>query len=815
MKTIRHFLALFLALVLPLSAAQQTINVGSSANDGTGDGVRTAFGKVNSNFTEIYTGLATSAGLRGLIGDETGTGALVFGTSPTIAGPTITGTLSLGSGVTLSAASGSTTTINGALGGTPTGGTLNLAALTLTLPTNQFLTTPLLGSPVLAGTTTIQTAGTLSLVSGATATLASGSSISIGGVFGGTPTGGTLNLSNLTLDLPTVPVGDGGTGATTASGARTNLGATTAGANLFTLTNPSAITFLRINADNTVTARTAAQMRSDLALAGEVYVGPSGNDSNAGTYAAPLATLDAAVTALGGRGTIWMLAGTYTGSKLNLANAKKITLAGMPGTRVKVFHGTAIAAGSFAAYTAGGETHTWRAALATVPDTGVSGARVEYVYESDTPRYAIADADRDPAWGTATHELEHYPLPVQTSIANVEAASAGGWYVSGGYLYVRTSTGTAPTTTIYVPDNSGTATKFLYGASATAQTEITVQGIETYFGDIGADVSNVGKATFIGFSSYGNRTAGILATSAGSLHTRQCRISAGSNDGIVPEQTDFAKAPLHWLSEGDRVVRMADKGFVAHQNVNWHDEGSFGHANAVNFMAFAGANATLIGSRSRSASSVGFSLYPDTGIKGGMTLLDIVSDGDSTACENGGAGWLLRVINSVIRNAGTGPTAQDATGYIEISNTSIHATTRLGGNTGAITERTFTMKFAGGTEALPGVDVGGSSATLRTGMGTHDGVDLSVSSNGSRVFYANPSFLIFNRGIIPVGNNAQTLGADGNRWSENWVGKLDASGTIKPGSMADAAAGNGTIYYSTDAAKLVFKDAGGTVHALY
>ena len=35
--------------------AQQTINIGSSANDGTGDPLRTAFDKINDNFTELYT----------------------------------------------------------------------------------------------------------------------------------------------------------------------------------------------------------------------------------------------------------------------------------------------------------------------------------------------------------------------------------------------------------------------------------------------------------------------------------------------------------------------------------------------------------------------------------------------------------------------------------------------------------------------------------------------------------------------------------------------------------------------------------------
>src|SRR5205823_5896317 len=41
---------------------------------------------------------------------------------------------------------------------------------------------------------------------------------------------------------------------------------TTVGQALFTLTNPSAITFVRMNADNSVTARSAANFRTDLGL---------------------------------------------------------------------------------------------------------------------------------------------------------------------------------------------------------------------------------------------------------------------------------------------------------------------------------------------------------------------------------------------------------------------------------------------------------------------------------------------------------------------------------------------------------------------
>jgi hypothetical protein len=47
-----------------------------------------------------------------------------------------------------------------------------------------------------------------------------------------------------------------------AAAARTTLGATTVGSNLFTLTNPSAITFPRVNPDNTISALSAADFRT-------------------------------------------------------------------------------------------------------------------------------------------------------------------------------------------------------------------------------------------------------------------------------------------------------------------------------------------------------------------------------------------------------------------------------------------------------------------------------------------------------------------------------------------------------------------------
>jgi hypothetical protein len=90
-------------------------------------------------------------------------------------------------------------------------------------------------------------------------TAASGVTTFSGGSTGLTPVSATSGAITL---AGTLALANGGTGATTAAAARTNLGATTVGANLFTVANPSAITFIRINADNTVSTLNATDFRT-------------------------------------------------------------------------------------------------------------------------------------------------------------------------------------------------------------------------------------------------------------------------------------------------------------------------------------------------------------------------------------------------------------------------------------------------------------------------------------------------------------------------------------------------------------------------
>lgn len=88
---------------------------------------------------------------------------------------------------------------------------------------------------------------------------------------------------------------DGGSTSLVAATGRTSLGASTVGGNLFTLTNPSAITFPRFNADNTVTALNDADFRTAIG---------AGTSSTTGTVTSISTTSPITGGTITGTGTI-------------------------------------------------------------------------------------------------------------------------------------------------------------------------------------------------------------------------------------------------------------------------------------------------------------------------------------------------------------------------------------------------------------------------------------------------------------------------------------------------------------------------------
>jgi hypothetical protein len=151
----------------------------------------------------------------------------------------------------------------------------------------------------------------------------------------GTDVGTQLNwLNSLTLGTA-LPIASGGSGSTTASGARTNFGATTLGGNLFTITNPSAVTFPQFNADNTVSSLSASAFRAAIGAG----TGGGSVSSVAGTGTANGLTLSGTVTTSGNI--------TLSGSVTSLTTTN-FTIMEESGKLVIKYQGTVVASFSSA-----------------------------------------------------------------------------------------------------------------------------------------------------------------------------------------------------------------------------------------------------------------------------------------------------------------------------------------------------------------------------------------------------------------------------------------------------------------------------------
>ena len=107
--------------------------------------------------------------------------------------------------------------------------------------------------------------------------------------------------STHTFNLPTASAANRGALSSadwsTFNGKQNSIGLTTVGTNLATLPNPSDIRYLRINADNTVSALTLAQLKTDLSLGSDISVVLGSNVTNVGTTFEDVTGLSFAVTA--------------------------------------------------------------------------------------------------------------------------------------------------------------------------------------------------------------------------------------------------------------------------------------------------------------------------------------------------------------------------------------------------------------------------------------------------------------------------------------------------------------------------------------
>tara|TARA_B100001093_G_scaffold78534_1_gene69701 strand:+ start:11909 stop:12850 length:942 start_codon:yes stop_codon:yes gene_type:complete len=238
---------------------RQNINIGSSANDGTGDTLRSAGSKINQNFQEIYTQLGGDSSTltsQVILKDSGGNGAIIFEGTSTDSHETklIASNVTADTTITLP----------------DSAGTIITTTATQTL-TNKTLTTPVIASISNGGTINVPSgAGTIATIAGAqTLTNKTLTSPIIN-----TPVIGTsLNDANANEFIKFTTTGSAVNELTIANGASTTgptLSATGSGANLNIIMTPKGTGSVELNkaafSSSTITANGAASTAATLII---------------------------------------------------------------------------------------------------------------------------------------------------------------------------------------------------------------------------------------------------------------------------------------------------------------------------------------------------------------------------------------------------------------------------------------------------------------------------------------------------------------------------------------------------------------------
>jgi hypothetical protein len=182
------------------------------------------------------------------------------------------------------------------------------------------------------------------------------------GLLPSTASSGTITLSG------TLAIANGGTGATTAPLARTSLGATTVGSNIFTAANPNAITFLRANANNTVSFLDAAAFRTAIGVStgGTITLSAIGVTPNLNGATITGSVLNLEPASIGFGGVVTTTIQTFAGEKTFVEDLKVNSLTIGKGGAIgnTAVNNTAIGIDALKVNTANNNTAIGKSALA-------------------------------------------------------------------------------------------------------------------------------------------------------------------------------------------------------------------------------------------------------------------------------------------------------------------------------------------------------------------------------------------------------------------------------------------------------------------
>jgi hypothetical protein len=400
------------------------------------------------------------------------------------------------------------------------------------------------------------------------------------GSWGISVTGTSANVTG------TVAVANGGTGATTAGSARTSLGATTLGANVFTVPNVTAIAFPRFNADNTVSTLDAASFRTAIGAG-------TGNGNGTVTSVATSGTVSG-LTLTGGTitttGTI-TLGGTLAVTPSNFASQTANTVlaapnaaAGVPtfrllvasdiptlnqnttGSAATLTTGRTIAMTGDVAYTSSSFNGSANVTgTATLANSGVTAG--SYTYTSIT-------VDAKGRVTSASSGSTPSAFPAGTAMLFVQTAAPTGWTKSTTHnnKALRVVSGTATSggsvafTTAFasqgvsgsIANATAGGSVSISGGSVSATTLSTSEIPAHSHGASAGDTTNFDSGSFFAGMSSSNRTNNTNNAGGGGSHTHGFTAPSGSFTGTAHNHTFTGTAINLAVSYVDVIIATKD-----------------------------------------------------------------------------------------------------------------------------------------------------------------------------------------------------------------------------------------------------------------
>lgn len=309
---------------------------------------------------------------------------------------------------------------------------------------------------------------------------------------------------------------------------------------------------------------------------GTSYVSPAGSDTTGtGLIGSPFATIDKAVDAINGSGTVYVTPGIYSPQSITPSKVKgRVDLVGLRSD---------LATGSYAfplircaskltgITKTAGRTKIYQATVAGLPS--LSNFNWAYQDGVNDPRTLIADADRSPQHRGRTHRLHRFAKlikPVATVLADalseMDAESLPTAFVDSGILYFTiVGGGDGAAADIYLD----AATGLIAGSGVTRGMagELNITGLEVRYG--GVDLRPFSRSHVDELAVLGSRTNCVdyNVLSYGTLETA----AGGSQSGTTGDGLNG--------HNGARLTAGAD--LYSHDN---KDDGFSDHAGCTSRM---------------------------------------------------------------------------------------------------------------------------------------------------------------------------------------------------------------------------------------